>query len=638
MRSMIFLLSLAVSCMSFDIARCVADDRAAKLTPDEVLQGLRDFFQKTAREDGSFQNGIDPDYRGMSDSAFSDLAAVTYAVTIHKTFGWKLPHEEKTIQWLLARQQENGDFINVAGTVDPKSPQGRVYNTTQALVALHALGVKPNYDPLPVFEEILKQDYKTLPAYSTSFFPLAYLCAGKPIPEQADRAIRALMVPDDEGYLNDHVAATFHSSHYYALVGEPTPKAAQMVKRVLRDQVQDGSWLLNSFSRDRHATFDAVFILTHEDHWDGRGYQLTMQKATDWALSCRNKDGGFGHFPGSNSDADANYFQVGTLVMTGFVSPVDPLPEHPELLSWGHLLPARARASNPRRIGTASWVSGVAFQPTEGRMAIASDGVTVEQWRKTGPTLARYGRPLPEKSHSSSIAYSWDGLRLVVGSYDHSATVFETVNGYKLHSLKGHTGAVTSVACSPSGAFTATGSIDQTIRLWTSDGKPDKTLTGHQSWVNSIIFLSSGTLVSGSSDGTVKLWDVPTGKCIRTLDATKAEVRSVAVSRDSKRIAAGIRYGVTKVWDTTDWSESIIDQKADDVWSVVFSADGQQIITAAGEWNRPTDIVFWDIATQKPVKTLRHTGEVMSLALSPDGKQLAAGGMDQAVSVWKLED
>src|SRR5689334_5721836 len=70
---------------------------------DGVLPGLREFYVRTARGDGSFSPGIDPEYRGMSDSAYSDLAAVTYAVVLHKTFGWKLPHEEETARFLLAR-------------------------------------------------------------------------------------------------------------------------------------------------------------------------------------------------------------------------------------------------------------------------------------------------------------------------------------------------------------------------------------------------------------------------------------------------------------------------------------------------------------------------------------------------------
>src|SRR4051812_40959662 len=78
--------------------------RAAPPTAEEVLDGLRTFYKKTARDDGSFRPGIDPDYAGMSDSAASDLAPVTYAVVLHRTFGWKLPHEDKTLEFLLARQ------------------------------------------------------------------------------------------------------------------------------------------------------------------------------------------------------------------------------------------------------------------------------------------------------------------------------------------------------------------------------------------------------------------------------------------------------------------------------------------------------------------------------------------------------
>src|SRR2546427_384828 len=82
------------------------------------------------------------------------------------------------------------------------SAAGRAYNTTMAVLALRALGTKPKYDPLPVFAVVLKADYKTLPVYMTSFFPLAYLASGKDIPAEADEKIRALMVQDADGYLN----------------------------------------------------------------------------------------------------------------------------------------------------------------------------------------------------------------------------------------------------------------------------------------------------------------------------------------------------------------------------------------------------------------------------------------------------
>jgi geranylgeranyl transferase type-2 subunit beta len=318
---------------------CAAPAPAADTpTPAEVLDGVRSFFAKTARPDGSFRPGTDPDYAGISDSAYSDLAPVTYAVVLHKTFGWKLPHEDRTRDFLLSRQHKDGAFFNVNGTVDPKSAQGRVYNTTQGLVALHALGARPRYDPLPVFAAVLKGDYRTLPAYSSSFFPLAYAACGKRLPPAADRKLRATMTPADDGYLNDHIAATFHAVHYYRLLGEPTPKAGPMLARVLRDQKPDGSWLLNPPARDRHATFDACFVLRQlgRDRADCRG---ALDRAAGWALNCRNADGGFGHFPGSPSDADAVYFQVGALVLAGRLSPAKPLPRDPQLLGWGHLFP-----------------------------------------------------------------------------------------------------------------------------------------------------------------------------------------------------------------------------------------------------------------------------------------------------------
>jgi geranylgeranyl transferase type-2 subunit beta len=321
-------------------ALAVPGAEPAAPAPAEVLAGARQFFQRTARPDGSFRPGLDPAYEGMSDSAYSDLAPVAYAVILHRSFGWPLPDEAKTRQFLLGRQRPDGAFVNEAGTADPNSAQARAYNTTMAVVALHALGAKPRHDPLPVFDSVLRADYKDFPAYMTSFFPLAYLASGRAIPPEADRKITALMTPGEDGYLHEHIAATFHSVHYNRLVGREVPRAEAMLRRVLRDQKPDGSWLLNPPARDRHATFDAAFVV-RQLGGDRPECRRALDRAAAWALACRNPDGGFGHFPGSTSDADACYFQLGTLVVAGAVKPADPPPPDPQLLGWGHLFPVR---------------------------------------------------------------------------------------------------------------------------------------------------------------------------------------------------------------------------------------------------------------------------------------------------------
>jgi WD40 repeat protein len=623
---------------------CATEPEAARArntnqqpTAAEVLDGLKVFYQATARPDGSYQPGIDPAYRGMSDSAYSDLAAVTYAVTVSKTFGWKLPFESKTAELLLSRQKPNGDFFNAAGTVDPSSPEGRTYNTTQGLVALHALGLKPRHDPLPVFEAILKEDYKQLPAYSTSFFPLAYLCSGRPIPEKADRGIRALMVQDATGYTNDHVAATFHASHYYRLVGEDTPRSQEMVARILRDQKPDGSWFRNMPARDRHATFDAVFTLLHEGK-NSPECRAAIRRAADWALSCRNPDGGFGHYPGSTSDADANYFQVGTLVMAGLLKPADPLPSDPELLSWGHLMPVvktRERAAD-QVLHLSDWVAGVAFNSASDRLATASaDGIARVFDTKSGREVQVF------QGHNDAVAaihFHPDGHLLATGSYDHSAAIWEVANGKIRQRLVGHKGAVMSVAFSPDRKRLATAGVDGTVKLWDiANGDLITTLKGHKSWVNSLAYHPTADwLASESSDGTILIWSLKSLTPIQTLAATNAEVRSIAISTTGSHLAAGLRYGKVKVWTTSDWKEQLSLTGQGDMCAVAFSRDGQQLVSTEGDWNRGGLLRVHDLVDGKIISRFQHTGEVLSVAFSPDGSTLAAGAADKTVRLWTV--
>ena len=231
--------------------------------------------------------------------------------------------------------------------MDPKSDLAVLYNTTQGVVALRALGATPKADPRPVLARFFDGDaYAKLPWYTTSFFPLLYAALGEPFPEDYRRALAGHLERSQaaDGYVGDHVAAAFHMAHFYRLIGRPTPKADRMVARVLRDQKPTGGWDIKEPDWDVHAGFDAVFIL-RQLGGDTPEVRRAIEKAADWALGCRNADGGFGHFPGRHSDMDAVYFQLGTLIQAGRVAGVDETLGDADrrALGWGHAMrPERA--------------------------------------------------------------------------------------------------------------------------------------------------------------------------------------------------------------------------------------------------------------------------------------------------------
>ena len=307
----------------------------------DLLEGVRHFLYRVANRDGSFRPGIDPDYKGTSDTGLSGMAAPAYAVILSTTFGWQLPYPEKTKAFFFSCQKPDGAFYPPTGSMDPDAPLSKLYNTVQGVVSLRLLGEKPRYDPMPVIDYFFQNDrFKDLPLYTTSFFPLFFTAMGQKMPDSIDRKMRAYLIREqkEDGYLGNHVASTFHAVHYFRLIGEPVPKAGLIVERVLRDQKADGSWHLFEKDWDVHACFDALFILRQAGDPKDPRIRKAYDKAIKWIWSCHRPDGGFTHFPDEKiSDVDAVYFQVGGLIEAGYLR-VKPGVEHEEILGWGHAM------------------------------------------------------------------------------------------------------------------------------------------------------------------------------------------------------------------------------------------------------------------------------------------------------------
>ena len=207
----------------------------------------------------------------------------------------------------------------------------------------------------------------------------------------------------------------------------------------------------------------------------------------------------------------------------------------------------------------------------------------------------------------SPLALSPDG-RLACcasGPDANTARLGDTDSGKCLHILRGHTGAITAAAFSPDGHFVLTGSNDTSLQLWnTATGRRQRVFRGHEGTIRAVALSPDGRIaMSSSQDQTLRSWSTASGKCLCTCTGAK-----------------------------------------EDVYSVTFSADRR--FAFAGYYSNSHKVRLWDLATGRCVRVFegqagRWPSSVSSVAVSPDGLFLLAGGRVQTVGptlrLWELD-
>ena len=279
-----------------------------------------------------------------------------------------------------------------------------------------------------------------------------------------------------------------------------------------------------------------------------------------------------------------------------------------------------------------------------------SDPISVVTWAPDGKSFALVSsttihiydsltfqviQTIETGSSAYQIAYSPDGTKLAVGSYDAPVKIWDIASGSALQTLEGNQNGNTGLAYSPEGIILGTGTYDNEgpITLWdAASGQELRTLCSSSGY---FFAFSPDWLLLATVNGhkTIKLWDVTSGEELHTLSGHTDDIYGITFSRDGSRLASWSADMVIKIWEVATGNEQSTLSVGEYISNVSFLPDGETLVYLAN--GKP--ITLWDIASNQVLGTIGAVQQGEGISLSPDGEMvLFSGRLGNVIKLYDL--
>nr|WP_263971570.1 NB-ARC domain-containing protein [Leptolyngbya ohadii] len=310
--------------------------------------------------------------------------------------------------------------------------------------------------------------------------------------------------------------------------------------------------------------------------------------------------------------------------------------------------------------GHTNITTGVTFRNDGHQFASCSIDGTIKLWNtENGECITTFTvASLPIRG----LVFTQDQRYLISGCADHLIRVWDTATGKCVRVLQGHSAAIRAIDISPDGQTLVSAGDDNTVKIWKMRSNQClHTLDGHQQVIFSVAFAPNGSMIaSAGADQTVRLWNVANGQCLACFREHTSIVFSVAFSSDGNTLASGSMDRVVKLWSVAKrccfrtfsghknviWSVAVFPQPVEPVQTFdeildstnARSPHSSNAVVATGSFDGK--IRLWDILDGQCFCTMSHLGEVLALALSPDGTTLISGNASHQSSLkfWDIQN